>query len=216
MITTFPSLICSSKITKLNPMYPAAFKSPSKVGLTSRATVSNPIHLTHSSLIVGIFIMPYVFFRFLLRWPNSPGSTQRSKRVHMQGPYTNTTLQSPPEIKSPGDAQRPTKRIRFQEPNTPPTSTQLSSETTSSPKRLPRPRFAPEMSSALLPFNEYLKNLATGQLDIYFESIQPEGITDLGVTLPSGPMLLLHSLGESPDDARLPNLFRNDTVFASV
>lgn len=142
--------------------------------------------------------MSYVFRRFLLRWPNSPGSTQRTKRVTL-GPHTHTTLQSPPEIKSAGDVQRPTKRIRIQEPNTP-TSTQSSSETKSSPKRLPRQRFAPEMSSALLPFDKYLKNLATGKLDIYFESIQPEGITDLGVTLPTGPMLLLHSLGESPDD----------------
>ena len=128
MMTTFPSLICPSKITKSNTMYPAAFKSPSKVGLTSRATVSNPIHLTYSSLIVGIFIMSYVFLRFLLHWPNSLGSTQHSKRVRIQGPYTHTTLQLPPEIKSAGDAQRPTKRIRIQEPNTPPTSTQLSSE----------------------------------------------------------------------------------------
>ena len=72
------------------------------------------------------------------------------------------------------------------------------------------------MHSALFPFNKYLKKLATRQLDVYFESIQPEGITDLDVTLPTRPMLLLHSLGESPDDARLQNLFRNDKVFASV
>jgi hypothetical protein len=72
-----------------------------------------------------------------------------------------------------------------------------------------------QMVSALEPFTEYMTKLANGQLDTYFKSIQPERVTGLGVDLPNGPMLLLHSLGDYPDDARLPKLFRCDTVFAS-
>jgi len=72
----------------------------------------------------------------------------------------------------------------------------------------------PEMVSALEPFNEYMTQLANGQLDTYFKSIQPEGVAGLSVDLPKGPMLLLHSLGDYPDDVRLPKLFRSDTVFA--
>jgi hypothetical protein len=72
-----------------------------------------------------------------------------------------------------------------------------------------------EMVSALEPFTEYMTKLANGQLDTYLKSVQTEGVTGLGIDLPNEPMLLLHSLGDYPDDARLPKLFRSDTVFAS-
>jgi len=68
------------------------------------------------------------------------------------------------------------------------------------------------MSAALLPFTQYITDLANGKLDSYFNSTQPGTST---TELSKGPILLLHSLGNYPDDARLKKLFKPDTVFVS-
>ena len=60
------------------------------------------------------------------------------------------------------------------------------------------------MNTALRPFTQYITNLANGQLDYYFD-------TTLGPL--KSPILLLHSLGNYPKDARLAGLFKLDTVF---
>jgi len=71
-----------------------------------------------------------------------------------------------------------------------------------------------EMAAALKPFNDYMTYLATGKLDIYFDCTKSADIvTDLKVTLPDRPMLLLHDLGNYPHDVRLTRLFKPDTVF---
>jgi hypothetical protein len=70
------------------------------------------------------------------------------------------------------------------------------------------------MAAALEPFNEYMTYLASGKLDTYFNSTEPAAFTtDLKVTLPTRPMLLLHNLGNYPHDVRLAELFKSDTVF---
>ena len=72
------------------------------------------------------------------------------------------------------------------------------------------------MTCAFEPFTKYISYLANGKLDGYFDSIKPEDlVTDLEVQLPSHPMLLLHHLGNYPDDERIQHLFRRDrdTVF---
>ena len=70
------------------------------------------------------------------------------------------------------------------------------------------------MAAALEPFNDYMTYLATGKLDKYFNSTELTAFTtDLKVTLPDRPMLLLHNLGNYPDDERLTGLFQPDTVF---
>jgi len=71
------------------------------------------------------------------------------------------------------------------------------------------------MTRAFEPFAKYISYLANGKLDGYFDSIKPEDlVTDLKVQLPSQPMLL-HHLGNQPDDERIKRLFRRDldTVF---
>ena len=70
------------------------------------------------------------------------------------------------------------------------------------------------MAAALEPFNDYMTYLASGKLDIYFNSTEPAAFTtDLKVKLPSRPMLLLHNLGNYSHDVRLTELFKPDTVF---
>ena len=88
---------------------------------------------------------------------------------------------------------------------------------TGTPLRLRRRDLIPAMQRALQPFTRYMIDLAEGKLDKYFDSTQlePWG-THLGVTLPSGPLLLLHDLGNYPDDARLPRIFKSETVFVSL
>jgi len=72
------------------------------------------------------------------------------------------------------------------------------------------------MTAALQPFNRYITDLANGQLDDYFNSTQTGTlVTNPDLKLLNGPILLLHSLGNYPDDARLPRLFQTDTVFVS-
>ena len=70
------------------------------------------------------------------------------------------------------------------------------------------------MEEALQPFTRYMSDLAEGKLDKYFDptALKPL-VTHLGVTLPSGPILLLHDLGSNPEDTRLTGVFRHDTVF---
>jgi len=51
-------------------------------------------------------------------------------------------------------------------------------------------------------------------LDRYFDPAQLGTCdTDLGVTLSNGPILLLHDLGNCPDDVRFRQIFEPDTVF---
>ena len=70
------------------------------------------------------------------------------------------------------------------------------------------------MAAALKPFNDYMTYLATGKLDTYFNSTELAAFaTDLKVSLPDRPMLLLHNLGNYPHDVRLTELFNPDTVF---
>ncbi len=70
------------------------------------------------------------------------------------------------------------------------------------------------MFDAFKPFTQYITYLAEGKLDGYFNPIQPEEwVTDLGVRLPTQPMLLLHGLGEDTDMEEIKNLFVSDTVF---
>jgi len=72
------------------------------------------------------------------------------------------------------------------------------------------------MTAALQPFTQYITDLANGQLDNYFNSTQPGTLaTNPDLKLLNRPILLLHSLGNYPDDARLPGLFQTDTVFVS-
>lgn len=72
------------------------------------------------------------------------------------------------------------------------------------------------MESALRPYTRYMTNLAEGKLDKYFDPTQLKSWnTHLGVTLPSGPMLLLHNLGNFPDDTRLTGIFKSETVLVS-
>jgi hypothetical protein len=70
------------------------------------------------------------------------------------------------------------------------------------------------MEGALQPFTRYMIDLAEGKLDKFFDPTELEPWrTHLGVTLPNGPMLILHDLGNHPDDARLTGIFKSETVF---
>jgi hypothetical protein len=72
------------------------------------------------------------------------------------------------------------------------------------------------MTAALQPFAQYITDLPNGKFDSYFNSIEPGTLgTKPNIQLPNKPILLLHSLGNSPDDPRLARLFRSDTVFVS-
>ncbi|KAF8521901.1 hypothetical protein BU17DRAFT_87449 [Hysterangium stoloniferum] len=69
------------------------------------------------------------------------------------------------------------------------------------------------MATAIERFEDYIKYLATGKLDGYLDSTRREDkLTDLEVTLPLGPILLLHDLGNRPDKVRIEKLFTRDTV----
>ena len=73
------------------------------------------------------------------------------------------------------------------------------------------------MEEALQPFTRYMNDLAEGNLDKFFDPRELElWRTHLGVTLPAGPMLILHDLGNYPDDPRLTGLFKSETVFVSL
>lgn len=64
------------------------------------------------------------------------------------------------------------------------------------------------MTAALTGFEKYIEYLATGLLDGYLNSIRPEDkCTKFGVYLPNNPSLLIHSLGEHPDQERTRDLF---------
>jgi len=72
------------------------------------------------------------------------------------------------------------------------------------------------MAAALEPFTKYITYLAEGKLDGYFNSVRPEDlVTDLGVMLPTRPVLLLHDLGKYSDKEKMKKLFVSDTVFVS-
>ena len=82
------------------------------------------------------------------------------------------------------------------------------------PPRISAKEIEPAMFTALEPFTQYITYLAKGKLDGYFNSIQPEDlVTDLKVTLPTQPMLLLHDLGKYTNKETIENLFVCDTVF---
>ena len=70
------------------------------------------------------------------------------------------------------------------------------------------------MTEALQCFVPYLTDLASGKFDGYFDSIELGAFSAKpNITLPNSPILLLHSLGNYPDDPRLARLFKLDTVF---
>jgi len=73
------------------------------------------------------------------------------------------------------------------------------------------------MGSALQPFTRYMDDLAEGKLDKFFDPTELEPwCMHLGVTLPNAPMLILHDLGNHPDDERLTGIFKPETVFVSL
>ena len=71
------------------------------------------------------------------------------------------------------------------------------------------------MSNALKPFDQYIQYLADGTLDCYVNSTPPMASSPdlLDVRLPKSNNLLLHDLGNHPDEARLHALFKHDIVF---
>ena len=80
-----------------------------------------------------------------------------------------------------------------------------------SPSRLPRRQMETKMADALRGFEKYFDSLATGKLDGYLDSTQPEDkVTDLGVVLHRHPILLTHELGKHPDQERIEELFHCD------
>ena len=69
------------------------------------------------------------------------------------------------------------------------------------------------MFTVLKPFTRYITYLAKGRLDGYLNSVGPEDLPkDLGIKLPTQPMLLLHDLGKSSDMGRIERLFVPGTV----
>jgi len=78
--------------------------------------------------------------------------------------------------------------------------------------RISRSQVNEAMSAALEPFHQYIQSLAEGKLDCYFNSMPPMDIPDLGVQFPKANNLLLHDLGNHPDEARLRCLFETETT----
>ena len=69
------------------------------------------------------------------------------------------------------------------------------------------------MTAAFEPFTQYIKYLAKGKLDGYFNSVRPDDlVTGLGVELPTLPVLLLHDLGKYAGKGQVENVFVPDTV----
>ncbi|KAF8512673.1 hypothetical protein BU17DRAFT_96067 [Hysterangium stoloniferum] len=82
-----------------------------------------------------------------------------------------------------------------------------------SPRRLTDNETKATMVPAIKDFENYIKYLAVGKLDGYLDSIRREDkVTDLEVTLPLDPILLLHDLGNHPDKVRIEQLFTRSTV----
>lgn len=70
-----------------------------------------------------------------------------------------------------------------------------------------------EMESTFKGFEKYIRSLASGKLDTFFDSLQPGNeAAGLGVHLPHGPILLLHDLGKYPNCERIMELFSGNTV----
>jgi hypothetical protein len=71
------------------------------------------------------------------------------------------------------------------------------------------------MVAALQPFHQYIRCLAEGTFDCYFNSTPPMApIPNLhDIQFPKSNNLLLHGLGNHPDKVRLRALFKPDTVF---
>src|SRR6266498_101597 len=76
-----------------------------------------------------------------------------------------------------------------------------------------QPEAVEAMASAFRPFIQYIQYLAEGKLDGYFNSTQQAEalVTDFKVKLPDWPMLLLHNLGNHPNDVRLTRVFESNT-----
>ena len=75
------------------------------------------------------------------------------------------------------------------------------------------------MEVAIKPFDKYIDDLAKGELDGYFGSIQHQGKEpDLDFGLPSGPILLLDGLGgelSQKDQERVNDLFSPGITFVT-
>ena len=75
------------------------------------------------------------------------------------------------------------------------------------------------MEKAIKPFEKYLIDLANGKLDMYFDSLEPEGKEAYkALRLPDRPTLLLHRLGADTDEQherRLKDLFQCGITFVT-
>ena len=70
-----------------------------------------------------------------------------------------------------------------------------------------------ELESSLDGFQNYITSLASGKLDGFLDSLQHgDKAAGLGVYLPLDPILLLHDLGNYPNQERIEELFTGDTV----
>lgn len=64
-------------------------------------------------------------------------------------------------------------------------------------------------------FHEYIKSLAKGDLDYFFDSINPKDKLVLeNIDLPMHPNLLLHGLGQR-SDTRISDVFTNGTMLVN-
>lgn len=73
------------------------------------------------------------------------------------------------------------------------------------------------MEDAIKPFEKYIDDLAKGEWDWYFGSIDKR--ENLNMEMPSGPLLLLHGLGTAlrpEDQKRIEILFRPGITFVIV
>ena len=70
------------------------------------------------------------------------------------------------------------------------------------------------MADAFEPFVQYIRYLAGGKLDGYFNSTHwQDRATDLPVSMSTDPILLSHALGNRRDDERIKRLFVRGTMF---
>lgn len=85
--------------------------------------------------------------------------------------------------------------------------------TKKSPKTLNKEEMNANMATAFKPFEQYIRYLAEGKLDGYFNSTRRQDkATDLTVVMSTDPMLLLLDLGDLTDEARIERLFIGGTI----
>ena len=73
------------------------------------------------------------------------------------------------------------------------------------------------IADAFEPFVQYIRYLAEGKLDGYFNSTRRQDrATDLPVIMSTDPILLLHDLGNRRDEERIQRLFVRGTMFVII